>query len=123
MGMSQGRLGEALGLTFQQVQKYERGVNRVGASRLFELSRVLDVSISFFFDDMPEPMAHLHGTHQTTRAASGFAEMQEVFGAAGDSVMAHRGTQELVRAYYRITDPAIRKRVFELIRSMGLPEG
>ena len=53
MGMSQERLGEALGLTFQQVQKYERGVNRVGASRLFDLSRVLDVPISFFFDDMP----------------------------------------------------------------------
>lgn len=123
MGMSQGRLGEALGLTFQQVQKYEHGVNRVGASRLFELSRVLDVPISFFFDDMPESMAHLHGTHQTTRAASVFTEMQEVSGAAGDSVMAHRGTQDLVRAYYRITDPAIRKRVFDLIRSMGLPEG
>ena len=51
MGMSQERLGEALGLTFQQVQKYERGVNRVGASRLFDLSRVLDVPISFFFDE------------------------------------------------------------------------
>ena len=54
IGMSQERLGEALGLTFQQVQKYERGVNRVGASRLFDLSRVLDVPISFFYDDMPE---------------------------------------------------------------------
>ena len=54
LGMSQERLGESLGLTFQQVQKYERGVNRVGASRLFDLSRVLDVPISFFFDDMPE---------------------------------------------------------------------
>ena len=56
-GMSQERLGEALGLTFQQVQKYERGVNRVGASRLFDLSRVLDVPISFFFDDMPDSLA------------------------------------------------------------------
>ena len=51
--MSQERLGDALGLTFQQVQKYERGANRVGASRLFNLSRVLDVPVSFFFDDMP----------------------------------------------------------------------
>ncbi|HEY8289670.1 MAG TPA: helix-turn-helix transcriptional regulator, partial [Acetobacteraceae bacterium] len=57
LGMSQERLGEALGLTFQQVQKYERGVNRVGASRLFDLSRVLDVPISFFFDDMPDSLA------------------------------------------------------------------
>eukprot|EP01035_Chromulina_nebulosa_P063261 gene63261-86543_t len=61
MGLSQERLGEALGLTFQQVQKYERGVNRVGASRLFDLSRVLDVPISFFFDDLPEPLGDAGG--------------------------------------------------------------
>src|SRR6184192_1119568 len=61
LGMSQERLGEALGLTFQQVQKYERGVNRVGASRLFDLSRVLDVPISFFFDDMPDSLASVYG--------------------------------------------------------------
>src|SRR4028118_2396962 len=54
MGMSQERLGEALGLTFQQVQKYERGVNRIGASRLFDLARVLDVPIGVFFGDMPD---------------------------------------------------------------------
>ncbi|MGH7120415.1 MAG: helix-turn-helix domain-containing protein, partial [Acetobacteraceae bacterium] len=56
LGLSQERLGDAIGLTFQQVQKYERGINRVGASRLFDLARVLDVPISFFFDDMPEPL-------------------------------------------------------------------
>ncbi len=120
MGMSQERLGEALGLTFQQVQKYERGVNRVGASRLFDLSRVLDVSISFFFDDMPEPLANIHGTYQTTRAVGGFAEAQDSFGV--DDSMNRRETLELVRAYYRITDPAVRKRVFDLIKSMGPPE-
>ena len=120
MGMSQERLGEALGLTFQQVQKYERGVNRVGASRLFDLSRVLDVSISFFFDDMPEPIAGLHGTHHTTRVAGGFAEAQDGFGA--DEALNRRETLELVRAYYRITEPSVRKRVFELIKSMGPAE-
>src|SRR5690349_23097057 len=52
LGMSQEKLGDALGLTFQQVQKYERGANRIGASRLFDLSRVLDVPVSFFFDDI-----------------------------------------------------------------------
>src|SRR5579863_9615745 len=52
LGMSQERLGQAIGLTFQQVQKYERGANRIGASRLFDLSRVLDVPVSFFFDDI-----------------------------------------------------------------------
>ena len=68
LGMSQERLGEALGLTFQQVQKYERGVNRVGASRLFDLSRVLDVPISFFFDDMPENLASSFGGQPGRRA-------------------------------------------------------
>ena len=121
MGMSQERLGEALGLTFQQVQKYERGVNRVGASRLFDLSRVLDVPISFFFDDMPEPLAGIHGSHQSTRATGGFAEPQDGFG--GDEALNRRETLELVRAYYRITDPAVRKRVFDLIKSMGPVEG
>src|SRR3978361_366440 len=57
LGMSQERLGDALGLTFQQVQKYERGVNRVGASRLFDISRVLDVPISFFYYNMPERLS------------------------------------------------------------------
>ena len=122
MGMSQERLGEALGLTFQQVQKYERGVNRVGASRLFDLSRVLDVPISFFFDDMPEPLANLEGTQPgvpSGRRALGFAEAQDPF---GDDTMSRRETLELVRAYYRITDPAVRKRVFELVKSLT-PDG
>jgi transcriptional regulator with XRE-family HTH domain len=114
LGMSQERLGEALGLTFQQVQKYERGVNRVGASRLFDLSRVLDVPIAFFFDDMPEPLAAAHGG-QAYRRVVGFAETQEAF---GDETMNRRETLELVRAYYRITDPSVRKRVFDLIKSL-----
>src|ERR1700689_2171940 len=57
LGMSQEKLGEAIGLTFQQVQKYERGANRVGASRLFDLSRVLDVPVSFFFDDISDDVS------------------------------------------------------------------
>ncbi len=115
LGMSQERLGEALGLTFQQVQKYERGVNRVGASRLFDLSRVLDVPISFFFDDMPDSLAANFGG-VSGRRASGTAEAQEQF---GDDTLSRRETLELVRAYYRIVDPSIRKRVFDLIKSMG----
>ena len=119
LGMSQERLGEALGLTFQQVQKYERGVNRVGASRLFDLSRVLDVPISFFFDDMPEGLAATYGA-QTGRRPIGFTEPRDAF---TDDALNRRETLELVRAYYRITDPAVRKRVFDLIKSMGPGEG
>jgi transcriptional regulator with XRE-family HTH domain len=120
LGMSQERLGEALGLTFQQVQKYERGVNRVGASRLFDLSRVLDVDvpISFFFDDMPESLTATYGS-PAARRATGFSEPSNSF---ADDTLNRRETLELVRAYYRITDPAIRKRVFDLIKSMGPTE-
>ena len=117
MGMSQERLGEALGLTFQQVQKYERGVNRVGASRLYDLSRVLDVPISFFFDDMPDALSG-HAGH----GVGGMAEGMEGFGGVNDP-LSKRETLELVRAYYRITEPAIRKRVFDLIKSMGPQDG
>lgn len=111
LGMSQEKLGEALGLTFQQVQKYERGVNRIGASRLFDLARVLDVPISFFFDDMPDALGNGTGT----RRNFGFAEGQEGF---EDDTLHRRETLELVRAYYRITDAAVRKRVFDLIKSL-----
>jgi transcriptional regulator with XRE-family HTH domain len=118
LAMSQERLGDALGLTFQQVQKYERGVNRVGASRLFDLSRVLDVPISFFFDDMPETVAGPNSA--AGRRSVGFSDAQDPF---GDDTMSRRETLELVRAYYRIADPALRKKVFELIKSMGPAEG
>ncbi len=118
LGMSQERLGEALGLTFQQVQKYERGVNRVGASRLFDLSRVLDVPISFFFDDMPDSLASTLGP-PLNRRPTGFTETPDGF---GDDTLSRRETLELVRAYYRITDPAVRKRVFDLIKSIGPAE-
>lgn len=116
LGMSQERLGEALGLTFQQVQKYERGMNRVSASRLFDLGRILDVPISFFYDEMsgasPAPVPAV------AVPVEGLAELQEGFGAT-DENLHRRETLELVRAYYRITDVAVRKRVFELIKSMG----
>lgn len=116
MGMSQERLGDALGLTFQQVQKYERGVNRVGASRLFDLSRILDVPIGFFYDNMPDTVAG--GTSHLR--PSGFAEPQEGFGS--DDTMNRRETLELVRAYYRINDPNVRKRMFDLMKSMAPAE-
>lgn len=108
LGMSQEKLGDALGLTFQQVQKYERGANRIGSSRLFQLSKILDVPVSFFFDDME------------TAATAGARGMSD-----GNSVpfeaeqLARRETLELVRAYYRITEPTVRKRIFELVKSVA----
>jgi len=111
LGMSQEKLGQAIGLTFQQVQKYERGTNRIGASRLYELSKVLDVPVSFFFDDMPDEVAG------ETAPALGMAEAE---GPAYEAdTLAKRETLELVRAYYRIRSPKVRKRVFELAKALA----
>ena len=115
LGMSQERLGELLGLTFQQVQKYERGVNRIGSSRLFELGQILDVPISFFFDDLPTPAGAAGAL-----PLGGLAEEQAGFEHdEADLSLDKRETLELVRAYYRISDPAIRKRLFELAKALG----
>jgi transcriptional regulator with XRE-family HTH domain len=104
--MSQEKLGDALGLTFQQVQKYERGANRIGSSRLFQLSKILDVPVSFFFDDM-----------ETASSARGMSDANaEPFEA---EQLARRETLELVRAYYRITEPTVRKRIFELVKAVA----
>jgi len=111
LGMSQEKLGEAIGLTFQQVQKYERGANRVGASRLYDLSRVLDVPVSFFFDDMPDEIS--------SKSVHERREMSESPDPFDNDPMNRRETLELVRAYYRITDPNQRKKIFELVKSMG----
>ena len=112
LGMSQEKLGEAIGLTFQQVQKYERGANRVGASRLYDLSRVLEVPVSFFFDDMPDEIS--------SKSVHERREMSESPDPFDNDPMNRRETLELVRAYYLITDPTQRKRVFELVKSMGI---
>ncbi|WP_029012306.1 helix-turn-helix domain-containing protein [Niveispirillum irakense] len=108
LGMSQEKLGEAIGLTFQQVQKYERGANRIGASRLFDLSRVLDVPVSFFFDDMQSQDGQAADPAPTPMPEAGEPDP-----------MAKRETLELVRAYYRITDPSVRKRIFELTKAVA----
>ena len=113
LGMSQEKLGEAIGLTFQQVQKYERGANRIGASRLFDLSRVLDVPVSFFFDDMSDDVSQ-----QSPRMmVAGLAE--EVASRFEADPMTKRETLELVRAYYRIIDSHVRKRIFELAKALA----
>jgi transcriptional regulator with XRE-family HTH domain len=113
LGMSQEKLGEAIGLTFQQVQKYERGANRIGASRLYDLSRVLDVPVSFFFDDMSDD------TSQQSPRMIVAGLVEEIPVVMDADPMTKRETLELVRAYYRITDPQVRKRVFELAKALA----
>ncbi len=117
LGMSQEAMGKAIGLTFQQVQKYERGANRISASRLYDLSRVLEVPISFFFDDMPDEVAA-----QSPRLISGWTEQASPASFEADP-MTKRETLELVRSYFRITDPSVRKRVAELAKALGAAAG
>ena len=108
-GMSQSKLGEAISLTFQQVQKYEKGTNRISSSRLYRMSEVLDVSISYFFDDMP---AEISG-----KRAPGLAK-----GAGSESdPLAKLETHQLVRAYYRIPNPHLRNRVRKLVQALAGP--
>lgn len=125
LGMSQERLGNALGLTFQQVQKYERGRNRVGASRLYDLACVLDVPVGFFFAGLP---AYADTTDRpVTDAVDGMAEpdaptlSSALPTVAQDdlALLSRRETIELVRAYYGTEDSGTRRRVLDLVRSMG----
>jgi len=109
LGLSQEKLGEAIGLTFQQVQKYERGANRIGASRLLELSRVLGVPVAFFYDQT-DPV-------HAPPVPTGFEEApQEGFDS---DPLRRRETVELVEAYYAIEDTATRRRFFDLAKALA----
>ena len=107
LGMSQEKLGKSVGLTFQQIQKYERGHNRIGSSRLYQFCKVLGVPVSFLFDEMPCDMGF-----QTSSAS-------QVEQATYDEDMSRRETLELVRAYYRIDNRNTRKRIYELVKAVG----
>ena len=117
LGMSQEKLGTAVGLTFQQIQKYERGSNRIGSSRLFEFAKVLDVSVSYFFDEMPSNA--LAGRPMSGRGRKGFGEAGTPFEQEKDPLI-KRETLELVRAYYKIREAKVRKRIFEMVKAVGV---
>ncbi len=110
--MSQTALGEAIGLTFQMVQKYERGANRIGSSRLYDLARVLDVPVQYFFDDMPAAVA-ASAPANTKRGRAKKPPSYE------SDLKATRETIQLVRAYNKIRDPEIRKHLFEMTKTLG----
>jgi len=111
LGLSQERLGNAIGLTFQQIQKYERGANRIGASRLFEMARVLDVPIQYFFEEMhTEPATEGYQPQSSSEPPSEVLEPDP---------MPKRETLELVKAYYRIPDPQLRRKLFDLAKALA----
>ncbi len=107
MGMSQEKLGTAVTLTFQQIQKYESGANRVGSSRLFQFSKVLSVPVSFFFDDMPP---------EVSGAPAGLREDTVPF---NDDIMTKRESLNLVRHYYRLPNERIRKHIRDLLAELA----
>jgi transcriptional regulator with XRE-family HTH domain len=106
IGMSQERLGELLGLTFQQVQKYEKGVNRIGAGRLFEVSRILGVPIDYFYEGVDGQ----HGQGAPGSNATSPPVME--FVSSGEGL-------QLSLAFMRIKDPKVRKRVLDLVKSLA----
>jgi transcriptional regulator with XRE-family HTH domain len=117
LGLSQEKLGAAVGLTFQQIQKYERGANRIGASRLYEFSKILDVPVSYFFEEMPGELATHAGRFKAGLRDHDQEDIER-------DPLIKRETLELVRAYYRVPSARARKRLFELTKSLaGMPTG
>ncbi|MFP5514828.1 MAG: helix-turn-helix domain-containing protein [Alphaproteobacteria bacterium] len=111
MGMSQEKLGDAVGLTFQQIQKYERGTNRISASKLFEFGEALNVPVSFFYDDMPDSVREAALAGKTLQVADGDA--QDV------PTTVSRDTLELMREIHAM-DPSVRGPLVKLVRAMAV---
>jgi len=108
LGMSQEMLADAFGISFQQVQKYERGANRIGASRLHMLSKLLDVPVSYFYDGLPSTSDEVDAT--------------PIKASSRRDPTTSRETLELVRAYYRIDEPSLRRRLVDLARALNTGE-
>lgn len=108
VGMSQEALGNAIGITFQQIQKYERGTNRMGSSRLYEFSKILGVKVDYFFE----------GYSPTDEAVPGGMSESDM-PAFEHEQLTSRETLEMMRTYYKITSPKLRKSLYELMRAMA----
>jgi len=113
VGLSQTALGDAMGITFQQVQKYESGSNRISASRLYDVSKLLDIDIGYFFDEMDRTIESESPAQLTQKKSKRSAEKPP----KSEDPLLKRETLELVRAYYRITDSKIRDDVRKLIQT------
>lgn len=108
LGMTQEKLAEAVGITFQQVQKYENGANRISAGRLFEFSTILDIPVDYFYDGA-----------KGGKKAAGLAENGQAAFEGPEDIMQRKETLELIRVYYSIQSPKLRKDLFNLVKSMA----
>jgi transcriptional regulator with XRE-family HTH domain len=109
LGFSQEKLGNAVGLTFQQVQKYERGVNRISAGRLFQFSTILDVPVTYFYENLTKTLS----TGMSDNDQEGFKH------DAPEDMMQSKETLNLLRAYYSIEDQGARQDILKFIKSMA----
>ena len=112
LGLSQEKLAEAIGLTFQQIQKYERGLNRISAGRLFELSKILEVPIPYFYEG-------LRGRGSEDQRAYGFSDNEQAPFGGEEDLMQSKETLDLLRIYYSIEDADMRKDILKFIKSMA----
>jgi transcriptional regulator with XRE-family HTH domain len=113
LGMSQEAVGKHIGVTFQQIQKYERGINRMGASRLYDFSKALSVPVSYFFEGF--------GDYEVDHSGA-LVAAENTASAYEPEAISNRETLEVMRAYYRIKNPALRKRIVELIKAMAVED-
>ena len=111
LGLSQEKLAAGLSVTFQQLQKYERGSNRISAGRLHQIAVVLKVPESYFFDEMPKELSA--SSPAVTQRRAKVTAVEEL------DPMAKHETLEFVRAYYRVSDSRVRKRVFQMVKAIG----
>ena len=114
MRLSQTKLGNAIGVTFQQIQKYENGANRIGASNLFKIAKALGIEVAFFYEGMPDSLVNKPG-----RSKSGLAETPR--STFESDPMTSRESIEMMHNYFRIPDPVVRRRLHQLLKSLANP--
>ena len=113
LGLSQERLADELGITFQQVQKYEKGLNRIGASRLWDLAQVLGVSVAYFYENLDE-----NSKNKSPRKISNHLVLSDNIQEFDMSILLNKDIRDLINAYMQIPDPKIAKNVLNLVVSM-----
>ena len=117
LGLSQERLAEELGITFQQVQKYEKGLNRIGASRLWDLAQVLGVSVDYFYENLDE-----NTQNKSPRKISNHLLLSDNIKEFDMSILLNKDIRDLINAYMQISDPKVAKNVLNLVVSMVPPK-
>lgn len=121
MGLSQESLAKLIGLTFQQIQKYERGTNRISVSRLVDICNALKVPVEYFLEETLASAA-ANSSKLIKKAAKGFAENNQESISYDSNIMTRKDVIELVRAYSKIQNPKLKKQIIEMVKTMSIDE-